>query len=349
MSRRWRIGLVIGGIGLAATAVAGAAVGLGGDPATTTTVTAPPSTAPVTRTSLTQTELVNGVLDYGEPVPLNGRGSGIVTWLPTLGATIDRGQRVYEANDRPVSLFYGDLPLYRQLRTGHIGDDVLEVERNLAALGHTGITVDRRYTSATATAVRKWQRDRGLTQTGTFNPADVVIAPGKLRIASLAVRLGDPANGPILTYTGTTRVVRIDLDVALQRLAKRGTTATITLPDGEQVEGTVATVGSVATAGDEEGNEPATIEVTVTLADQSELGALDQAPVGVELVSARAPNVLTVPVAALVALADGGYGVQALTGTTSRSIPVELGMFGNGRVEISGTGISEGTRVVVPS
>jgi hypothetical protein len=134
----------------------------------------------------------------------------------------------------------------------------------------------------------------------------------------------------------------------LQGLVKRGITATVTLPDGTTIHGTVATVGTVATAG-ATATSPATIAVTVTLAHQSALGTLDQAPVAVTLVSARVANALTVPVAALVALAGGGYGVQVVTGSASHYVPVQLGMFAGGRVQITGAGITEGTRVGVPS
>jgi peptidoglycan hydrolase-like protein with peptidoglycan-binding domain len=278
---------VIGAAGVAAAAVAGAAIGVGGGAPGTARGTGPAlATAPVTRATLTQTQQVNGTLDYGAPVTVNGRGSGVITWLPAPGAVIRRGQPVYKADNQPVSLLYGSLPLYRPLHIGDIGDDVTEVERNLAALGYTGVTVDKYYTPATAAAVWRWQYDLGLTPTGVLNPADVVLAPGKLRIASLAGHPGDQASGPVLTYTGTTRVVRVALDVALQRLARPGAAATVTLPGGTTVNGRIARVGSAATAGHSAG-DPATIAVTVTVADQASLGRLDQAPVVVKLVSAR--------------------------------------------------------------
>ncbi|GIF98857.1 peptidoglycan-binding domain-containing protein [Catellatospora citrea] len=344
-----RATLVTGTAVAVAGAVAAAAIGFGGDPPATTDGTAPaPSTAAVTRATLTQTQQVNGTLDYGEPVTVNGRGSGVITWLPAPGAVIRRGKPVYKADNRPVSLFYGGLPLYRPLRAGDTGDDVHEVESNLAALGHTGFTVDDTYTASTAAAVRKWQKSAGRPQTGVFDPVDVVRAPAELRVTTLSGHLGDPADGPVLAYTGTTRMVRIALDVGLQGLVKQGVSATVTLPGGKTVDGTVTTVGSVATAG-QAPSDPATIAVTVTLADQSALGALDQAPVGVKLVSASVPDALTVPVAALVALSEGGYGVQVVTGAASRYVPVQLGMFANGRVQITGEGITEGTLVGVPS
>jgi hypothetical protein len=70
--------------------------------------------------------------------------------------------------------------------------------------------------------------------------------------------------------------------------------------------------------------------------------------VHVALVSAHVDNVLTVPVAALVALAEGGYGVQVVDGSTTRYVAVRTGMFANGRVEIAGEGITAGTLVGVP-
>ena len=349
MSRRLRTVLVIGAAGAVAAAVAGAAVGLGGGAAGTTRGTGPVlATAPVTRATLTQTQQVNGTLGYGAPVTVTGAGSGVITWLPAPGTVIGRGQPVYRADNRPVPLFYGRLPLYRPLQAGDTGADVTEVERNLAALGYTGVTVDKYYTAATAAAVWAWQHDNGLTPTGVLTPAEVVLAPGKLRVASLAAHLGDPATGSALTYTGTRRVVQVALDVALQRLARRGAAATVTLPDGSTVGGRVATVGAVATAGTS-ATDPATIAVTVTIAHQAALGRLDLAPVTVKLTSARVKNVLTVPVAALVALAGGGYGVQVATGTATRYVPVQLGMFAGGRVQVTGPGLAAGTRVGVPS
>jgi hypothetical protein len=73
-------------------------------------------------------------------------------------------------------------------------------------------------------------------------------------------------------------------------------------------------------------------------------GSLDQAPVTVRLVSEQRKGVLTVPVSALLALKEGGYGVQVGT----RIVPVKLGMFADGRVEITGSGITAGTKVGVP-
>jgi peptidoglycan hydrolase-like protein with peptidoglycan-binding domain len=348
MRRGLRTATAVVGAGLIAASAAVAAAGFGGTDSPPAAATdAPPATTTVTRMTLTQTVQVNGTLGYGSTTTVTGRGHGTVTWLPAAGTTVHRGQSVYRADNLPVPLWYGDLPLYRTLRPGVAdGPDVKEVEQNLAALGYTGFTVDETYTSATASAVRRWQQDLGLTETGTVDPSAVVLAHDAIRVATLRAALGDQAGGPVLTYTDTTRVVTIPLDVSKQDLVKPGVAATVTLPDGRNVSGTVHSVGSVATAGSQ-GN-PATIDVTVQIADQSGLGTLDQAPADVTLVSAKADNVLTVPVAALVALAEGGYGVQVVTGSTTRYVAVRTGMFANGRVEVSGPDITAGTVVGVP-
>lgn len=340
---------------VAAASVTAAAIGFGGSDAPPPRAANGLGTEPVTRATLRESQQVNGVLGYGPATSVAARGGGTLTWLPRVGQRVARGQALYRADDRPVLLLYGNLPLYRPLRPGVTGADVREVERNLAALGYHGFTVDSAYSLATASAVRRWQADHGLTRTGEIDPAAVVVAPGRVRVASVVAHLGDPASGPVITYAGTTRVVTVALEAALQSLVKVGRPATITLPDATTVAGQVAAVGTVVTGGGADGPgggnnyEPPTIDVTITVADQAKFGTLDQAPVVVDIVSATAENVLSVPVVALVALAEGGYGVQVVDGSTTRYVAVELGMFAEGQVEVSGPGLTEGMRVAVPS
>jgi peptidoglycan hydrolase-like protein with peptidoglycan-binding domain len=339
--------IVAGSAVVTAAVVTAAALGLGGAPAAPPPTVAAAKTEPVTRTTLTQTQQVNGVLGYGEATAVTAQGNGVLTWLPQPGATLSRGAVVYRLDNLPVVLFHGSLPLYRPLRAGDSGPDVREVEQNLAALGYGGFTVDTKFTAATAAAVKRWQKDRGYAQTGVVDPAVIVLAPGQIRVTSVTAHLGDRAGGPVLAYAGTTRVISVALEVALQSLVRKGMAAVVTLPDGSTAEGTVASVGRVVTQGDVQ--HPPTIGVTVSVVDQSRFGDLDQAPVVVAIVSAHADNVLTVPVVSLVALAEGGYGVQVADDAGTRFVAVNLGMFGQGRVEVSGTGIAEGTQVVVPS
>lgn len=328
-----------------------AAFGLGGsEPAPPPATGLPPGTAKVTRTTLTSTEKVSGTLGYGTQNPVLRSGPGTVTWLPAAGDVVTRGKTLYAVDDHPVPALYGSVPPYRTLKSGVSGNDVRELEENLKALGYNGFTVDDDFTSSTATAVRKWQKDLGRDETGSVQPSDVAIVPGDVRVADLKAQVGGPANGQVLTYTGTTRTVTVDLDVAKQDLVGPGVSATVTLPDGKNVAGTVTSVGSVATAKPTQQGQSAmsTIEVVVALADQAAAGRLDGAPVDVTLVSDKRENVFAVPVGALVALAEGGYGVQVVDGAGTHVVQVQTGMFANGQVEVSGQGISVGVVVGVP-
>jgi hypothetical protein len=164
---------------------------------------------------------------------------------------------------------------------------------------------------------------------------------------------------PVLTYTGTTRIVSVDLDVNDQELARKGGKVTVVLPAGPRLKGTVTSVGTVAQAagtpagggtdagGSSSGND-ATIEVTIALDNPKSTGTLDQAPVDVEFVSEQRKAVLTVPVAALLALREGGYGVETVDGDGARVVAVKVGMFADGRVEVTGAGLAAGTKVGVP-
>lgn len=349
---------LIGSAAAAAVVVSGAAaavVGFGApadDPAQASGL--PPETAEVTRTTLRDTGTVDGTLGYGDVVPVSASQQGMLTWLAPVGGTVYRGNPLFKVDQRPVVALYGTLPLYRELRTDTEGPDVEQLERNLKALGYTGFTVDEEFTSATEGVVEQWQEDLGLDETGSVKPGDAVVVPSAARIAEHAAQVGDRAGGQILSYTGTDREVTVDVEVADQRLVKKGAKVSVELPGGETVGGKVTAIGTVASSasseapGDESSGD-ATLEVTVEIADQAKLGDLDGGPVDVTFTSGTRKDVLAVPVAALLALAEGGYGVEVVENGKARIVAVDTGLFADGLVEVSGAGIDEGMTVGVAS
>ena len=361
---RRRLVLVASGVVLIAAVIVGVRLASGSDGnQAAANAGLPPAIATVTRTTLVETKTVSGTLGYGEPVPIRATVGGILTWIAPIGSTVERGDPLFKVDQRPVVALFGSLPLYRTLRVGRTGGDVRQLERNLAALGYAGITVDDTYTAATAAAVRAWHTRPGLPETGAVAPGQVVFTPGPIRIAEHTARVGDTVGrepSDVLSYTGTTRRVTVDLDVADGALAVKDRTVTVTVPGAGTVKGKVSRVGTVITAAGSASDQgtatdaassaapAARIEVTVTISDQKALGPLDAAPVNVDFVSGKRAGVLAVPVVALLALAKGGFGVQVVAGARTRIIPVKTGMFAAGLVEISGTGIAVGTRVGVP-
>lgn len=355
----WKV--VVAGIGvLAAAGAAAAAVGFGGaaEPAAKESA---PHTVEVVRTTLVDVTEISGTLGYGDPVALPSRSTGTVTNLPAVGATVTRGKSLFTVDNQPVVLLYGTLPAYRPLTVGAEGPDVTQLEQNLRALGYDGFDVDDTYSAATGDAVREWQEDLGLPETGVVELGRVVFVAGAVRVAAHQTNLGAAAGPgqPVLTYTLTTRVVTASLEVADQHLAPKGAKVTVRLPGGGTVAGTVTAVSTVAeSTGSDSGSQPpgsqapaedAAVEVTVAVADQSKLGSLDGAPVTVQFVAAERKDVLAVPVNALLALAEGGYGVEVVDESGTHVVAVETGLFANGLVEVSGAGIAAGTKVGVPA
>ncbi|MEO3873868.1 peptidoglycan-binding protein [Nonomuraea sp. B12E4] len=311
----------------------------------------PPATTTVSRQTLNDTVDADGELGYGPVTTAMSRQRGTITWLPDSGAEITRGKPLYRVDNKPVLLMYGSTPAYRDLTIGTEGTDVENLERNLSKLGYDGFTVDDEYTYDTAEAVQEWQDDRGLDETGVVELGRVVFAPDKVRVESLEAEKGQPAapGQRVLTYTGTSKVVTVQMEAEDQRMAKKGAKVQVTLPDGKSVNGKVTEVATVIVPGESQNDEAETrLEALVSIGDSKSARGLDKAAVDVTFTASQRKDVLTVPVAALVALQEGGYGLEVIEGGKSRYIVVETGLFAGGRVEVLGDGLTEGMTVGMP-
>ena len=344
------------GSAAAALALAGAAAwGVGGrDQAENAAAgnQSPKPTAVVTRRDLVARDTFQGSLGYADRRSISSSRSGTVTWLPREGRTIRRGGVLYRVNDEPVVLLYGSYPLWRTLAAGVEGRDVRQLEQNLVALGYDPdrqIDVDGDFDSETEAAVERWQEDVDLTEDGSVDPDEAVFLPGPRRVSEVESAVGSAiaAGAAVMQTSSTKRVVTVDLDVRFQTLVRPGQSVEIELPNGRVVQGRIATVGKVARAAGGEGGS-ATIEVTISVSNTRGARDLDQAPVDVGIAREIRRNVLTVPVTALLAVAGGGYAVEVVRGAKTELVRVQPGLYADGHVEITGRGIDEGTKVVVP-
>jgi hypothetical protein len=352
---RWRRVAAGAGLTAAAAGVAIALAGSGGGPTARGADRSTAHTATVKRRNLVDRQRVDGTLGYsGERDAANALG-GTYTWLPHAGSVIEPGRALWRVDAEPVVLMNGTVPAYRPMRRGNEGTDVLQLERGLSALGYDPGAVDGAYDASTAAAVRAWQDDLGLHDTGAVELGRIVFLPGARRVTRrIAAVGGRAAPGPALTTTSTHRVVTINLDAADQRSAKVGARAPVELPDGTTVPGRVASVGRVATAasGQDGGGDP-TIEVIVKPTSRRGFGHLDAAPVSVRLARSRRRHVLTVPVTALVATKGGDYAVEVVrAGGGAQLVAVRPGLFAGGYVEVEPLhrgALRAGTKVTVPS
>jgi peptidoglycan hydrolase-like protein with peptidoglycan-binding domain len=355
-----RFVIPVAAVALAAAAGATTWAAAGGDSGSSGAETASTSiaTATVARRDLVQHETVDGTLGYADSDALYAQAMGTVTALRDPGTVVERGQALYWLGGEPVILMYGQLPMWRRLdRSSEGGRDIRQLERNLVALGHDpngAIAIDDEWGSATTAAVKRWQEDRGLPETGTIELGQVAFLAGPRRIGQLRTTPGAllQPGAEVAETSSTRRVVTVALEADMQSLVGKGDKVTVELPDGSTVNGRITSVGKVAESEQDpqsgEQGDP-TIPLEIRLAAGSTTGGLDQTPVGVSLQKDRADNVLTVPVGALLALAEGGYAVEVLDpGGSTRLVPVDPGMYADGNVEISGKGLEKGMKVVVP-
>ncbi|MGV9295087.1 peptidoglycan-binding protein [Amycolatopsis sp. NPDC003676] len=320
-------------------------VASGGEPAA---AAKPVATAEVAKSDLKEEENATGKLGYGKESTLSGKKNGTLTWLPSRGDVLGRGKTAYTVDAKSVPLFYGNLPFYRVLNDRvDKGPDVKELEENLKALGYSGFgTPDEKFTSATATALKRWQKSLGLEQTGSFDPADVLLATGEIRVSAVTGQLGGPGAGEIFKYTGTARVVEAELDATKQSVAVKDAKVSVSL-NGRTLTGTVTDVGN--TAAEDKENGKAKVTVQIRMDDPAATGDVIDVPVSVRFTKQVHQDVLVVPVGALVALAEGGYAVEIDEQGKRRLVGVETGLFSNGQVEIKAPGLHAGQKVVTTS
>jgi peptidoglycan hydrolase-like protein with peptidoglycan-binding domain len=352
--RRQRIRRVLATVSAVVITAAAVALGTGllgrrsGNPPSAAP-TGPPTTATVERRTLIQTQTVSGNLGHGDVFTMLAPpgGGGMVTWLPPEGTVIKRGETVYRRDQVRVPLIYGSIPLYRTLSVGIAGGDVRQLERNLKALGYRGFTVDGEYTTSTAAAVRHWQKDLGRDRIGVVQPADAVVASGARRVAQLTSELGAAASGGLLKWTGTTRIVTVDLDTDYAELVRLGARAEVKLPDETMVSARVTRIGTPTSASGKDDGASLPVELAVT--QPKRLGRYQAARVDVDLAGQTRQSVLAVPITALAARPGGGYAVIVVTGSGTRNLPVRTGLFSGSYVEISGPGVAAGLTVGAPA
>jgi peptidoglycan hydrolase-like protein with peptidoglycan-binding domain len=304
---------------------------------------------------LSETTTVNATLGYAESFMVTGKGAGTLTWQPSPGLVIRQGQALYRVdNGIPVVLLYGTVPAWRALSEGDTGADVTQLNHDLASLGFARSAAVSAlgwdyYSWETAYGVEQLEENLGVSSPpGSLPLGSVVFESSALRVSTDAGSLGSPAAGPVLTATSDRHVVTIALDAALQGEVTAGDAVSVTLPGGSVSPGVISSIGTVASGS----GSSATIPVYVRLTHPQAAGGLDQAPVTVNITTATARNVLTVPVTALLAQSSGGYAVEVTgPGDTRHLVPVTAGIFAdtNGLVQVSGAGLAAGQHVVVPT
>jgi peptidoglycan hydrolase-like protein with peptidoglycan-binding domain len=331
--------------------------GSGGGATAATSVAGSTGTGKVERRTLAERLTATGTIGYAGETTVLARLSGTVTALPALGEVVRRGGRLYALAGEPVLLMYGAVPAYRDLREGvGDGEDVEQLERNLAHLGYSPGVVDGHFTYETAAAVRAWQEGLGLKATGEVELGRVAFLPGPRRVTALEATLGEglggggggePPSVPVLRTSSTRRIVTVGLDADQQSIARRGQKVEVVLPGGAEVSGRVSGLAAVEPSGEggpgEEG-EPG-LEATVAVTGRHRIPALDGATVSVLFTQRVRKDVLSVPLTALLAVGGERFAIEVVEGSTRRRILVTPGLAADGYAEVAGQGLRAGMTV----
>jgi peptidoglycan hydrolase-like protein with peptidoglycan-binding domain len=316
----------------------------------------PTSLVPITKGKLSSRIPVSGTLGYEGSYKILNAASGKFTKLPSVGQVIKKGQVIYRVDGKPVFFLKGSTPVYRDLKRGLRGSDVRALNRALVEMGYADkdtLDPDSNYYGwATEDAVEEWQEDLDLDETGVVASDFIVFLPlDELRVTSVAAGPGAPAgtSAEVFQASSTTRQVSVELDASSQSEVEKGDQVSITLPTLKTTPGVVTSVGSVAT---KSSDGTLTVDVLIRPQDKKATGTLDKAPVQVSIVTDSEASVLSVPVNALLALANGEYAVEVVGDDGVHTlVPIQLGIFDSeaGQVAVTGTGLAAGQKVVVPA
>lgn len=235
----------------------------------------------------------------------------------------------------------GDTPAHRPLGDGDEGPDVLTLEAALAAAGYDPGEVDDVFDTDTDAALREFQEEVGLDESGTFDPTHFLWLPTGAEVLAVDVALGDRLTGvEPLFVTGVPDQVVAEATVDQTDVVDVTVDDPVTLDiDGlEPFEGTVDRIAASSVGGD------ATYLVRITTSDlpaAARVGMTGDA----EIVTAVIADVVVVPTGVI-----GGTAAQptvpVLVDGEPVDRPVELGLVTASQVEVV-SGVEAGDAIVL--
>ena len=161
---------VLGGVAAAAlgTWILGSHIESPADAAARTAPPVPsPILVPVEQRVLNSEVVTRGTARFGLPQPISIAPSalksspGLVTTIPVRNTQFGEGSVMLTHSGRPVFVFQGSVPAYRDLSPGIAGDDVRQLKRALKRLGFDPGAPDGPYDERTSAAVAAFYKSKG--------------------------------------------------------------------------------------------------------------------------------------------------------------------------------------------
>jgi len=207
---RGRPGVTAATVGIAVVALvaAGTVVGavlLGQDPPASVAAPGGARVAPVSVETYDGTRRAPATPLLAEPTTLTlGAFGRVRSSACAPGAVLASGSSPLVLDDRPMLALATAAPLWRDLDVGSRGQDVTDLQTELARLGHA-VSVDGVYGPGTRAAVRAVLAGHGVVRpSGALASSDVMWLPApEVTVATCAVAVGDAfAGGEVATVGG---------------------------------------------------------------------------------------------------------------------------------------------------
>jgi len=142
--------------------------------------------------------ITRGDIVYDEPVSVSLSGSFaetpeklVVTQAVEVNSELPEGAVAVEVVGRPVFLLTGEIPMYRDLRPGATGDDVLQVEHALARMGFFAGVPDNVWDQETSAAVAAWYETAGYRPNGLSEEDDAALRAARDRVTAGQTAVAD--------------------------------------------------------------------------------------------------------------------------------------------------------------
>jgi len=291
--------------------------------------------------------------------PLKGDIPQVLTGIPASDEELEQGTVGLRISGRPVFIFEGQIPSFRDLGPGMRGADIAQLEAGLTAIGLDPGPADGVYDAATEQAVVALYTSAGYepvsvtaAQLEELNPAGTGIIPGSqssdgvhlpadeifivtrapVRLAELFITVGEVIDGPVGTMTDATVAIDSSVPIESAGLISEGMDVLIDEPDlGIEASGTISRVADNPGTDGVDGFH-VYFEVLIDDNPTNIVNASVRLTIPIEFTGEA---VLVVPVSALTLGADGSSQVQRQVGDTLEAVVVEPGLSANGLVEVS--------------
>lgn len=300
----------------------------------------------------------------------------IVTAPPVaVGVQLGNGNLITQVAGRPVFVFAGSTPMYREIVVGNRGEDVAQLQADLGALGYATGDSPGYFGASTQAAVYEFyirsgfapasngnssiakSTTKGSTQKATATPsskwsdvavpqAEIVFVPSLPAIVVKTSEIvGQVISNPAIELSAGRLIASIGLSTAQTSLVHVGQSAEIVLSStGQSFPGKVSKIFVNTTSS---GITAVTAEASPNLSLPAKFAGRS-VTVNIAIQSTITP-VIAVPISALIAQPNGATAIEILNGTFLRKVVVRVGGSIGGYIPIIPVGatVKPGEMVVV--